>query len=294
MKREIELIADNILMGQSEVFSTNTGIIINENECILIDPGVLPGDLDKIEKTINTGNYTINSIIITHSHWDHLLGVERFPGVNVITHENYLTATKGKFKRFIIDQISEWEKKHGIVRNNVFQLPKPDITFKDNLTLMLGNLNLKLIYSPGHSEDQLVIYIPERNFLWAGDMLSDIEIPYIMNSLYLYKNTLERIDSLKIEKLIPGHGNPAVTGEEIKNRIIIDMEYLKKLEDNIKECLSKDNSIEETIDSCEVINFKNHDENKFCHVLNVESAYIEMGGNVDTAKYGWMKLPFEI
>ena len=294
MKREIEVIADNILMGQSEVFSTNIGIIVNKNECILIDPGVLPGDLDKIEKTINTGNYTINSIIITHSHWDHLLGVERFPGVNVITHENYLTATKGKYKRFIIDQIAEWEKKHGIVRNNVFQLPKPDITFKDNLTLMLGNLNLKLIYSPGHSEDQLVIYIPERNFLWAGDMLSDIEIPYIMNSLYLYKNTLERIDSLKIEKLIPGHGNPAVTGEEIKNRIIIDMEYLKILEDKIKECLLKDNSIEETIDACEVINFKNHAENRFCHVLNVESAYIEMGGNVDTAKYGWMKLPFEI
>lgn len=294
MKREIEVITDNILMGQSEVFSTNIGIIVNKNECILIDPGVLPGDLDKIEKTINTGNYTINSIIITHSHWDHLLGVERFPGVNVITHENYLTATKGKFKRFIIDQIAEWENKHGIVRNNVFQLPKPDITFKDNLTLMLGNLNLKLIYSPGHSEDQLVIYIPERNFLWAGDMLSDIEIPYIMNSLYSYKNTLERIDSLKIEKLIPGHGNPAVTGEEIKNRIIIDMEYLKILEDIVKKCLSKDKSIEETIDACEVINFRNQDENKFCHVLNVESAYIEMGGNVDTAKYGWMKLPFEI
>jgi len=292
MKREIEEIADNILIGQSEVFSTNTGIIVNENECILIDPGVLPGDLDEIENIIIS--YKTNSIIITHSHWDHILGVEKFPGVEVIAHENYLNATKEKFKRFIIDQIAAWEKKHGIVRNNSFLLPKPDNTFNDNLILKLDNLSLELIYAPGHSEDQLVIYIPERNFLWAGDMLSDIEIPYIMNSLYSYKDTLERIALLKIDKLVPGHGNPAVTGEEIENRIKMDFEYLMNLEDKIKISLQEGKSIDESVDICENINFRNHDENKFCHVLNVESAYIEMGGNADPAKYGWMKLPFEI
>ncbi len=294
MKREIEEIADNILMGQSDVFSTNIGIIVNENKCILIDPGVLPCDLDEIEKTVNRGDYTIDAIIITHSHWDHLLGVERFPGVEVIAHENYLNATKGKYKSFIIDQIDAWEKKHGIVRNNTFLLPEPGTTFNNSLRLQLGNLSFKLIYTPGHSEDQLVIYIPKRNFLWAGDMLSDVEIPYIMNSLYSYKNTLERIASFKVDKLVPGHGNPAITEEEIKNRIEMDLEYLMNLEDKVKECLSVGKSIDESVDICENINFRNHDENKFCHVLNVESAYIEMGGDVDPDKYGWMKLPFEI
>ena len=74
----------------------------------------------------------------------------------------------------------------------------------------------------------------------------------------------------------------------------MDLEYLSNLGDKIRISISEGKSIDECIDICKDIIFRNQEKNKFCHVLNVESAYIEMGGNANPAKCGWMKLPFEI
>ena len=64
-------------------FQTNSYIISNGKDCILIDPGL---DFEPYVKEIKQ-KYTIQAILLTHGHMDHIDGI-RFFDVSIYIHED--------------------------------------------------------------------------------------------------------------------------------------------------------------------------------------------------------------
>ena len=48
----------------------------------------------------------------------------------------------------------------------------PTVTFQKELTVTLaGDLEMKLIHSPGETDDQIIIWLPKKKVLIPGDNL---------------------------------------------------------------------------------------------------------------------------
>src|SRR5437016_1997351 len=84
----------NLYIAQSRLFHTNHGIFISEGQACLIDPGIYPDELHALAHFISEQGATVQTIVLTHSHWDHILGPRHFPNVKIITQANYLTETR--------------------------------------------------------------------------------------------------------------------------------------------------------------------------------------------------------
>lgn len=105
----------------------------------------------------------------------------------------------------------EWQLRETLEYQKSFR-PYPfvnaDITFSDSLTMRWGDLTLKLIYMEqnGHSEGDVVVWIPEKRLVVAGDLVVG-PTPYETNSnspgLLKGLLALQKMDPAII---IPGHG----------------------------------------------------------------------------------------
>lgn len=142
----------------------NTYILYNEfNECLIIDPGCYFDDeKEALSNFISQAGLKPVSLINTHCHLDHVFG-------NKYVAEKYgLTL-----------QIHEGEKKvldfapaSGLMYNMPFDNYAGEIKFlKEGDIIKLGQDELKILFTPGHSPASLSFYSEKDGFVISGDVL---------------------------------------------------------------------------------------------------------------------------
>lgn len=271
--------------SQSRYYSTNSGILMRDGNAILIDPGMTMVEREQIRWFISTRGWKIKTILLTHAHWDHILGAGDYPEMEIITQTGFTPFLEEHIqdtRRIIADLEKEEGKKSAGWRP-----PRPTITFTERMQMILGEMNITLWSVPGHTSDQFAIYLPDEHLLWAADMLSVIEIPSVSYNLSAYRETLQTLSALDIEQIYPGHGSPALTGTTSRERFTQDQSYLEEIYNLVDESVKEGLTIEETVQKCAVIPYRNPEENTVCHKRNVESAFLELGGKTAPGVYGW-------
>jgi glyoxylase-like metal-dependent hydrolase (beta-lactamase superfamily II) len=266
--------------------SYNAGVIVKGTDAVLIDAGLFPDEVDLLRSHIYSQGAAPTYVVVTHSHWDHVLGPEYFPGVPVIQQQESLAVLAESGTR-IEHQVTEWERQSHVRRDMPFLLSEPGETFADRLELQLGDKPLTLLHAPGHAPEQLVVYDRAEQTLWAADMLSDIEIPFVMHKLKAYRQTLDRLAQLEVTTLVPGHGRPARGQSEVRVRLDTDRAYLAELQRRVETALAAGQGVAETVTACADMGYPNRDQNEEAHRLNVETAFIELGGAPDPRHPGW-------
>ena len=264
----------------------NAGVLVNGKEAVLIDAGLFPDEVDLLRAHIYAVGASPKYLVVTHSHWDHVLGPEYFPGVPVVQQQESVAVFAEHHTR-IEHQVTEWERQSNVRRDMPFLLPEPDRTFTDRLELRLGTKTIELLHAPGHAPEQLVVYDRAEATLWAADMLSDIEIPFVMHNLKAYRQTLDRLAQLEVTTLVPGHGRPANGPAEVKARFDADRAYLTELQRIVEAAVAAGRDADDTVTSCADMTYPNREQNEDANRLNVESAFIELGGAVDPKHPGW-------
>lgn len=82
----------------------------------------------------------------------------------------------------------------------------------------LGNLIVQIIFSPGHTETNICLFVPEDKVLYSADCIVNGYIPNMEDgnkNLWLtWKKSLEKLKGLGAEKIIPGHGR-VIEGENL-------------------------------------------------------------------------------
>ncbi len=286
MAQSFAQLTPDLWVTQSRSLLFNSGLVISEGQACLIDPGLYPGEIEGLARFVAERDAVPQTIILTHSHWDHVLGPERFPGIKTITHAGYLSEVD-KHDAGIRHEIMKWEKRAGVRRERPFVIPRPDETFASEMTHTVGDLTLRLAHAPGHAPDQLVVYHADSAALWASDILSDREIPFVSDSLAAYERTLAQLSTWNVRALAPGHGQPTTDPVEIRARLSEDIAYLTELRERVEQAVWQGKTVEETVAICAGMDYRHRADNELPHRLNVESAYLELGGEADPRKYGY-------
>jgi glyoxylase-like metal-dependent hydrolase (beta-lactamase superfamily II) len=245
-----------------------------------------PEEIDALAAWVAAQGATPRWLVLTHSHWDHVLGPERFPGVRVLAQAAY-PAAAARDREEILAEVAKWEARLGRRRTAPFVVPLPDETFADDHTLNLDGLELRLLHVPGHAPDQLAVYEPAGGWLWASDILSDLEIPFVAHDLDAYERSLARLKALPLRGLVPGHGHPTADAAEIQRRLDEDRAYLAEVRERVARAVGQGLPVAQAVALCADMRYRHPADNAQPHRLNVESAYLELGGQADARRVGW-------
>ena len=188
---------------------TNCYIILDEQskEAMVIDPA---GDVDRIVEMINILEGKLKYIYLTHCHGDHIAGVNELRnrcGGKVLIHR---------------------EDTEGLNNPEINLTPyigmpeielEADSRIDDNDLIHLGDLELKVIHTPGHTRGGTSLYCEKENCLFSGDTLfrgtwgrTDLPTSSIEDIMDSIINKLMKLPDDTI--VYPGHGLSTKIGDE--------------------------------------------------------------------------------
>jgi glyoxylase-like metal-dependent hydrolase (beta-lactamase superfamily II) len=103
--------------------------------------------------------------------------------------------------------------------------------------------------APGHQDTHLALWLPEQGILAAGDLLSDIEIPWLDSPPWVYRASLKTLHWLfeqeDVRVLVPGHGPLAHGRAAGYRRLLRDMDYLLHLEEGVRRAIAAGHDLEQ-------------------------------------------------
>jgi glyoxylase-like metal-dependent hydrolase (beta-lactamase superfamily II) len=200
-------------------------------ETFVIDSPVLPDELDALPALLEQARFPAPSgLLATHGDWDHLLGRLAFAGVALGCAESTaerLRAAPGQAQRALreFDEDLLIERQRPLALGEVQALPVPG-------RCELGELELELHATSGHTVDGMAIWIPWARVLVAGDYLSPLEIPALEETgdVDAYIATLERLRPLvgRCECVVSGHGQ-VLDASRALAVLEEDLDYLRSL-----------------------------------------------------------------
>ena len=184
--------------------------LINEKHPILIDTGLsmcLNGVLEDIKKD-GIDPETIELIISTHSHPDHFDGVKHFmqKDTKMALHRDEDTFLKETGKGFY----------------NMFGLQMPDYrvdTYLQEGSLNINNTVMEIYHTPGHSPGSVSLYLPDSKTLIVGDVIFQAGVgrtDFPGGDGALLKKSIDKLSTLDIEHLLPGHGDIVEGNDRVK------------------------------------------------------------------------------
>jgi glyoxylase-like metal-dependent hydrolase (beta-lactamase superfamily II) len=219
----------------------NVGIVDNGQETMVfdtfLDPGVATELIDVAEQL---GLSPIKYVVNSHAHNDHIRGNQVFAGdVKIISTNRtaqlinawepeeiaaekeyapqrlahydslYKAYTGDTTAREYLD-ILMWKPYYEVLAesHNVIRTRLPEIFVDDEQSFDGPKRRLQLITKgAGHTESDLVLYLPDDKILFSGDLVFNECHPYLAHgSLTGLKNWLDFIDDLDVETVVPGHG----------------------------------------------------------------------------------------
>lgn len=178
--------------------ATNCYLVSNSGQCLIIDPG---DDADYITQTILDQKLKPTAIILTHGHFDHVLGcLELKLNFNLPI---YLNEKDKKLYTSANQSALHWLKK------KTLKVPPIDQFIKEGDKIKIGNEKLKVIETPGHTPGSICLYDGKRN-LFTGDTLFADSVgrtDFSYSKPLQLTESLEKIFRLPGETIIyPGHG----------------------------------------------------------------------------------------
>lgn len=189
------------LLGTNSYILTDT----SASACALIDPGE---QSPAIEKYVEKNELTVESIILTHGHGDHIGGVlfykEKY-GATVYAHEAE--------RPLLLDARLNFSKE--VLRREV--VLDADVYVKNGDEIMVGGIAVKVIHTPGHTPGGICLWA--QDILISGDTLFSesvgrTDFPY-GDTQALLSAIKQRLFVLPEEvKVYPGHMGMTNIGHE--------------------------------------------------------------------------------
>ncbi|MDB8793771.1 MBL fold metallo-hydrolase [Romboutsia sp. 1001216sp1] len=188
-------------------FGENMYILVDEEtkKCAVVDPG---GAEDKILNYIKNNGLTLEYILLTHGHGDHIGAVKSIrekTGAKVVAHtdEKELLNDNRKNLSCMMPHCGPQEL-------------DADIYVNDKEKLTLGNLKLSFIHTPGHTKGGMCIRVNDDMF--TGDTLFAGSIgrtDFIGGSYKELEKSLKKLSKYENDvKIYPGHGPSSTLGIE--------------------------------------------------------------------------------
>jgi len=243
-----ERVANDIYVFTSDLYAQVTaGAIVTREGAILIDSLPLPVEAREmkifLEQVCDAG---VRYIILTHYHADHTYGAYLFPQADVIAHQHY----RSLVTEIGIPALEAARREEPALEEVTIRMP--DIILEEGeMALCLGEKQVQIMHSPGHTPDSLMLYVPDDRVLFAADTV--LPVPSIVDGdIDKLRTSLRRVLELPVENLVQGHGEIVLRGE-VQSVIQASLNYLDAIEEKAAKAAKRKNRealLNNNIESC--------------------------------------------
>jgi len=194
-------------------FQENTYIISRNNQCVIIDPGnYYDNENIEIKNFIDSKNFIVNCILLTHCHIDHILGIKYLQ--EIFNVDVFIPAGEEEMYK----SSENIAVLYGLNSYNHFEGVK--LLGSEN-KLSFSGINFDVLNVPGHSQDHRAFLLKDEKACLSGDVLFknsigrtdlpggdyDTLIKSIKNTLFLVGDDVT---------IYPGHGPVTLVKDEIE------------------------------------------------------------------------------
>jgi glyoxylase-like metal-dependent hydrolase (beta-lactamase superfamily II) len=227
-----------VIVRQSRFWATNTTIVDSPAGCLLVDPGVYP---DELRATARVLPGPVRAAVHTHAHWDHVLwAAELGAGVDGPVPRFVTGGTRTRLDRYLPDlrrHLDRLAADPGAGREQGVEATEPWDTasvgwgtaLPDGAAVPWPGPGAVLLETGGHLPGHGSLHLPELDLLVAGDLLSDLDVPFPEEDPAAYVRAIDRLVALpRVATLVPGHGSPT-DRSGLLGRADADRRYLERL-----------------------------------------------------------------
>ena len=230
-------VADGVLVHESELLQNNTVVVHGGTGALLVDPGITRDEIACLANDLRELGTPVVAGFSTHPDWDHVLWHAELGEA-----PRYGTDRCAAALRDLLSQ-ADWKAR-------VAEMLPPEIAGEVPLELFglitglpAGTVQIpwvgprvRIVQHPAHAPGHAALLIEERGVLVAGDMLSDILIPFpdldAANPIDDYLAGLRALEDIAddVDVLVPGHGSVG-GADQVRARIEQDRAYAHALRD---------------------------------------------------------------
>jgi len=209
-------------------------LLIGKSQAALIDTGM---GVKSIKQIVDKLTELPVQVVLTHAHWDHIGDANEFEKVSIhqadsdwlehglpisdeIIHKNFAKepTTKALPADFNLATYSTPKV-------------KPTSILKDGENVDLGDRQLQIIYTPGHSPGGICILDTSKDYLFTGDMIykGTLFMNYESTDPVAFADSIKKLSRLKGVKLVlPSHNETPLDPSVIRETEIAFDELRRK------------------------------------------------------------------
>ena len=219
-------------------FISNAGVVITDAGVVIFDALGTPSLANKLVQRIREKtDKPIVKVIVSHYHADHIYGLQVFKelGAEII-------AADGVYEYIDSDAASNRLEERQLSLdpwvNEETVIVKPDTVLDESTKFTVGDVDFLInIIGSAHSDGDLTLFVETDRVLFTGDIIFEGRVPFLgSNKTKHWLETLEKLETQKVQALVPGHGAAA---QEPEKAITLTRKYLAFLRNKMGEAVEE-------------------------------------------------------
>jgi glyoxylase-like metal-dependent hydrolase (beta-lactamase superfamily II) len=202
-------IGDRVFVRRYRFFDQGIVAVLGGDTALIVDTRTTPAQAREILDDLrDLGSPRVGIVVNTHGHYDHVFGNAIFRPAVIWGHERcqaMIELTGAVQRERVARELPDLAPDLARV-----VLDPPDRVFADAATLDLDGREVRLAYlGRGHTDNDIVVSIPDADVLCAGDLLENGAPPWFGDGHPMdWPATAERILALTGDRTVvsPGHG----------------------------------------------------------------------------------------
>lgn len=222
-KQTLETLAEGVHALTAEG-DPNIGAIEGEDFVVCFEALATPVAAERwLKKLRGVTEKPVKYLVLSHHHAVRVLGASAFDAEVIVSHENARTMIEERGQE-------DWDSQYGRMPrlfeepDSIPGLTRPTLTFSDRAVIDLGGSRGDLVLEHvgrGHTDGDLVAWLPEQGVLYAGDLVESEAALYTGDAFHeeWAGPTLDAIAAYDAEFLIGGRGGICRGQQEVKSAI---------------------------------------------------------------------------
>lgn len=174
-------VSERAFVATVQPHRVNVGLIVGTDSAMLIDTGNSPEQgAEILASAAERAGRSVTHVLLTHDHHDHVQGLAGMSGVTSVAHEN-------------------------------LKLVEVTRRFSMAVAFDLGGVRVEALhFGAGHTDHDVLVFLPGENVVFAGDLLEEGADPQIdeRGSLGNWPMVLDGVlgAANAATRFVPGHG----------------------------------------------------------------------------------------
>ncbi|MEU0570204.1 MBL fold metallo-hydrolase [Nonomuraea sp. NPDC005983] len=253
----LEVLADGVYALTAEG-DPNVGAIEGEDFLVCFEALATPvAAAEWLARLRRHTSKPIRYLVLSHYHAVRVLGASAFDADVIVTHEKTreLIAERGEQ-----DWASEYARMPRLFKEpgSIPGLTWPTATFSERFSIDLGGERGDLVLAycgRGHTEGDLVAWLPKQRILFAGDLVESQAALYTGDAFHREwsSSTLDRVASFGAQTLVGGRGAVARGGEGVAAAIAQTRDFLDVMLREVGKAHESGGTLKEAFDSTHAV-----------------------------------------